>query len=121
MKSKVLVVDDEQDFLELLKYNLTHQGFEVITAASGCEALLQARCAVPDVILLDLMLPDIDGISVCETLRSNPRTARVPVVMVSQLDNAITRHRGREAGVTRYFSKSIDLGDLKDCIRSLAS
>jgi DNA-binding response OmpR family regulator len=74
MKPKVLVVDDETDFVQLTEYNLSRQGFEVYTAFNGVEALHQARRLLPDVILLDLMLPDIDGASVCEILRSPPWT-----------------------------------------------
>jgi len=86
MKAKVLLVDDEPDFIRLMQFRLVCRGFDVLCAANGAEALDQARRALPDVVLLDLMLPDIDGFSICEILRSQPSTAGVPVILVSALD-----------------------------------
>jgi DNA-binding response OmpR family regulator len=117
MKPKVLLVDDETDFVQLTEYNLSRQGFEVFTAFNGVEALHQARRVLPDVILLDLMLPDIDGASVCEILRSQPSTADVPVIVVSALDGTVIRGRSIEAGVSSYFRKPVDLKALGDCMR----
>jgi DNA-binding response OmpR family regulator len=119
MKAKVLLVDDEVDFVKLTEYNLCRQGFEVFTAYNGVEALHQARRILPDVILLDLMLPDIDGASVCEILRSQPSTADVPVVVVSALDGMVTRGRSAEAGVTFYFKKPVDMNVLGDRVRQV--
>ncbi len=119
MKPKVLLVDDEVDFVKLTEYNLSRQGFEVFTAYNGVEALHQARRILPDVILLDLMLPDIDGASVCEILRSQPSTAGVPVVVVSALDGIVTRGRSAEAGVTFYFKKPVDMKVLGDRVRQV--
>jgi two-component system alkaline phosphatase synthesis response regulator PhoP len=117
MKPKVLVVDDETDFVQLTEYNLLRQGFEVFTAFNGVEALHQARRILPDVILLDLMLPDIDGASVCEILRSQPSTADVPVIVVSALDGMVSRGRSAEVGVACYFKKPVDMGALGDRVR----
>ena len=119
MKPKVLVVDDEADFVQLTVYNLSRQGFEVYTAFNGVEALHQARRLLPDVILLDLMLPDIDGASVCEILRSQPSTADVPVIVVSALDGMVIRGRSTEVGVKNYFKKPVDLKVLGDCMRAV--
>jgi len=121
MKPKVLLVDDETDFVQLTEYNLTRQGFEVFTALNGVEALHQARRVLPDVILLDLMLPDIDGASVCEILRSQPSTADVPVIVVSALDGMVTRGRTAEAGVSCYFKKPVDMNVLGDCMRAVCA
>jgi len=79
--------------------------------------LHQARRILPDVILLDLMLPDIDGASVCEILRSQPSTAEVPVVVVSALDGMVTRSRSAEAGVNCYFKKPVDMNALGERVR----
>ena len=119
MKAKVLLVDDEPDFLQLAEYNLARHGYQVFAAANGVEALHQARRVLPDVILLDLMLPDIDGVSVCEILRAQPSTADVPVIVVSALDGMVTRGRSTEAGARGYFKKPVDLQALADCVRSV--
>src|SRR5437588_7147024 len=74
MKPRVLIVDDEPDVLELVDFKLSAQGFEVLKAANGIEALRRARCDSPDVIVLDVMLPDLDGFSICEILRAQPST-----------------------------------------------
>src|SRR5436305_10539963 len=118
MKPKGLVVDDESDFIHLLKYNLEHQGFEILAAANGVEALNLARRELPDVVLVDLMLPDIDGFSVCEILRSQPSTSKVPIIVVSALDGDYVRNRGVQAGVACCFKKPVDMKVLGDSIRS---
>jgi DNA-binding response OmpR family regulator len=118
MKTRVLVVDDESEFIELLKYNLEHQGFDVLSVANGVEALNVARRELPDVVLMDLMLPDIDGFSVCEILRSQPSTANVPIIVVSALDGDFVRGRSIQAGVACCFKKPVDMKALGESIRS---
>jgi DNA-binding response OmpR family regulator len=118
MKPRVLVVDDESEFIELLQYNLEHQGFDVLTAANGVEALNLARRELPDVVLVDLMLPDLDGFSVCEILQSQPSTAKVPIIVVSALDGEYVRGRGIQAGVACCFKKPVDMKVLGESIRS---
>ena len=75
---KILVVDDEPDAVELIKFNLKAAGYEVITAADGDEALKKARAILPDLIILDLMLPEVDGLEVCKILRRDPRARPSP-------------------------------------------
>ena len=118
MKPRVLVVDDESDFIQLLKYNLEKQGFDILTAGDGVQALNIARRELPDVVLMDLMLPDIDGFSVCEILRSQPSTSKVPIIVVSALDGEYVRSRGIQAGVACCFTKPVDMKELGDSIRS---
>jgi DNA-binding response OmpR family regulator len=118
MKPRVLVVDDESDFIQLLKYNLENQGFDILTATDGVQALNLARRELPDVVLIDLMLPDIDGFSVCEILRSQPSTSKVPIIVVSALDGEYVRSRGIQAGVACTFKKPVDMKVLGDSIRS---
>jgi two-component system alkaline phosphatase synthesis response regulator PhoP len=118
MKPRVLVVDDESDFIQLLKYNLENQGFDILTASDGMEALNVARRELPDVVLVDLMLPDIDGFSVCEILRSQPSTSKVPIIVVSALDGEYVRSRGIRAGVSCCFKKPVDMKMLGESIRS---
>ena len=117
MKPRVLVVDDESDFIELLKYNLEGKGFEILTASDGMEALNAARRELPDVVLVDLMLPDLDGFSLCEILRSQPSTSQVPIIVVSALDGEYVRSRGIQAGVACCFKKPVDMKALGDSIR----
>jgi len=118
MKPRVLVVDDESDFIQLLKYNLERQGFEILTASNGVEALNTARRELPDVVLLDLMLPDLDGFSICEILRSQPSTSKVPIIVVSALDGEYVRGRSLQAGVACCFKKPVDMKTLGESIRS---
>jgi len=118
MKPRVLVVDDESDFIQLLKYNLENQGFDILTAGDGMEALNTARRELPDVVLVDLMLPDIDGFSVCEILHSQPSTSKVPIIVVSALDGDYVRSRGIQAGVACCFKKPVDMKVLGESIRS---
>ena len=117
MKPRVLVVDDESDFIQLLKYNLEHQGFDILTATNGVEALNTARRELPDVVLIYLMLPDLDGFSVCEILRSQPSTSTVPIIIVSALDGEYVRSRGIRAGVSCSFKKPVDMKVLGESIR----
>ncbi|HWD92508.1 MAG TPA: response regulator [Verrucomicrobiae bacterium] len=118
MKPRVLVVDDESDFIQLLKYNLENQGFDILTAGDGVQALNVARRELPDVVLIDLMLPDIDGFSVCEILRSQPSTSKVPIIVVSALDGEYVQSRGIQAGVACCFKKPVDMKVLGESIRS---
>ena len=78
MKQKILVVDDEPEAVELVEFNLKQAGYTVTTADDGAEALKKARSQSPDLILLDVMLPEMDGFEICKTLRLDPATARVP-------------------------------------------
>ena len=105
MPTQVLVVDDEPDLVELLTCQLRSCGYEVIRAATGLEALHQARRHLPDVILLDLMLEGMDGYSVCEILRAQPSTARIPVILVTALGGEIARLNGFEAGADDFVRK----------------
>ena len=117
MKPRVLVVDDEADFVQLLQYNLGLDGFETFSASNGVEALHQARRVLPDVILLDLMLPDIDGFSVREILRSQPSTADIPVIVISALDGEYVTARSIETAVAGRFKKPVDSKALGESIR----
>lgn len=101
----VLVVDDEPEIAELERYHLARAGHRVSVAANGWEALAVAREGRPDLILLDLMLPDLDGFGVCEILRREPATATIPVVIVSAWASGDSRHLGLELGALDYVTK----------------
>jgi DNA-binding response OmpR family regulator len=118
MKPRVLIVDDEPDILELVEFKLSGEGFEVLRAANGLEALSKARCESPQVIVLDMMLPDLDGLLVCEILRAQPSTRDVPVVVLSALDRPGTGSRGAKIRVSHWLKKGSDLAALGDCVRT---
>jgi DNA-binding response OmpR family regulator len=105
MQKKVLVVEDDSELVELLSFNLKKAGFAVGTAADGIEALKKARSLLPDLILLDLMLPELDGFAVCEILREAPQTATVPIIMLTAISGQMARLIGLEAGASEYISK----------------
>ena len=118
MKARVLIVDDEPDFLNLLEFNLASQGFDVISAPNGLEALRRARCDAPEVIILDLMLPDLDGLSVCHILRSQPATRNLPIIILSALDQPAKRPRSGKSEVSRWLKKGIGFDRLGECVRT---
>ena len=118
MKPRVLIVDDEPDVLELVDFKLSGEGFEVVRAANGLEALSKARCESPQVIVLDMMLPDLDGLMVCEILRTQPSTRDVPVVVFSALDRPATSSRGAKIRVAHWLKKGTDFDSLSDCVRA---
>src|SRR5579863_3335815 len=112
MRRRILVVDDEPDLVELVSFNLKAEGYEVITAANGMEALNQARAALPDLIVLDLMMPELDGLSVCEILRRLPSTAPIPVIMLTAWKSELTRIIGLDTGAEDYITKPFSPRDL---------
>jgi len=105
VKAKVLVVDDEPDVLDLVSYNLVQAGFLVETALDGADALRKARSVSPDLILLDLMLPEMDGLEVCKLLRRDPKTNSIPIIMLTARAGEIDRIVGLELGATDYVPK----------------
>ena len=105
MRSKILVVDDEPEAIELVEFNLKQAGFDVMAAADGAEALKKARAALPSLIVLDLMIPEVDGLEVCKMLRRDPATAMIPIVMVTAKAAEIDRVLGLELGADDYITK----------------
>lgn len=104
-KQSILVVEDEEDIRELISYNLSREGFRVSSVASGEAALKSAREAVPDLVLLDLMLPGLDGLEVCRQIRANNATAKVPVLMVTAKGEEADVVTGLELGADDYIVK----------------
>src|SRR6185503_19358302 len=105
MKTKILVVDDEPDAIELIEFNLKAAGFEVTTAADGGQALKKARAVLPALIILDLMLPEVDGLEVCKILRRDPQTSGIPIIMLTAKAAEIDRVLGLELGADDYVTK----------------
>jgi two-component system phosphate regulon response regulator PhoB len=105
VRSKILVVDDEPEAVELVEFNLKQAGFEVVTAADGADALKKARATLPALVVLDLMLPEIDGLEVCKMLRRDPTTASIPILMLTAKAAEIDRILGLELGADDYVTK----------------
>jgi two-component system alkaline phosphatase synthesis response regulator PhoP len=105
MRKKILVVDDDADLVELLSFNLKKAGFAIGTAVDGVEALKKVRSLAPDLILLDLMLPELDGFAVCEILRRDATTASIPVIMLTALSGELGRLAGLDCGANDYVTK----------------
>ncbi len=120
MTARILVVDDVPANVKLLEARLSAEYFDVTTAFSGAEALTLADRAECDIILLDVMMPDMDGFEVCRRLKSNPVTHHIPVVMVTALDQPSDRVRGLEAGADDFLTKPVTDVALISRVRSLA-
>jgi two-component system phosphate regulon response regulator PhoB len=104
-KKNILVVDDEEDILELVRYNVEKNGYSVTTAATGEEALDKARAKLPDLVVLDLMLPGVDGLEVCKILKNDPKTSHIPVIMLSAKGEEADVVTGLELGADDYVTK----------------
>src|SRR6476619_5169176 len=102
MTARVLVVDDIPSNVKLLEAKLTAEYFEVASAYNGLEALTKIKEQQPDIVLLDVMMPDMDGFEVCRRIKQNPGTAHLPVVMVTALDQTADRVMGLEAGADDF-------------------
>src|SRR5580765_946256 len=118
MANRILLVDDENDFIELLQYKLAGQGYDFIVANDGVQALSQARQFKPDLILLDILLPDLDGLSICEILRRQPTTKKIPIIFMSALSSEVTR-RTVAMQADDFFTKPLDLPRLQQRIFDL--
>lgn len=104
---KVLIADDEPDILEILKYNLSSEGYEVITAKDGDEALEKARRSMPDLIVLDVMMPKKSGVEVCQLLRAQPAFKETLIIFLTALNDEGTQIKGLETGADDFVSKPI--------------
>jgi DNA-binding response OmpR family regulator len=105
VRQKILVVDDESEAVELVEFNLKQAGYDVVTAADGAEAIRRARSNSPALVVLDLMLPEIDGLEVCKLLRRDPATAGIPIIMLTAKAAEIDRVLGLELGADDYLTK----------------
>ena len=110
--TSVLLVDDERDLLSLLDFNLRASGFETLLATTGEQALSHLRRRIPDLVLLDVMLPDVSGTEVCRQIKSDPRTRHVPVVMLTAKGDEVDRVVGFELGADDYVTKPFSVREL---------
>ena len=119
MKQRILVVDDEPDVLELVEYNLSGAGFSVITASDGAEALAKIRTHQPDLVILDVMMPEMDGTELCKLLRRDPATADIPIILLTARAGEIDRVLGFELGADDYVTKPFSPRELVLRVKSL--
>ncbi len=119
MSARVLVVDDLLPNVKLMAAKLSSEYFDVITATSGRQALEQVKAASPDIVLLDVMMPDMDGFEVCERIKADPETLHIPIVMVTALADSENRVRGLEAGADDFLTKPVNDIALFARVRSL--
>lgn len=117
-KPRILVVDDEPDLIAVLRMGLHLEGFEVLEAADGAEGLRRAREDKPDLMLLDLMLPKMDGYQVCRALKFDSRFKRMPIMILSARPGEQDRRLALEMGADDFIRKPYDLKDLVSRIRS---
>jgi two-component system phosphate regulon response regulator PhoB len=104
-KPTILVVDDEEDIVELVELNIVREGYKVLTCGTGEEALEIAHSKLPDLVILDLMLPGIDGLEVCRRLKNNPKTEQIPIIILSAKGEEADIVTGLELGADDYITK----------------
>jgi len=105
MSERILVVDDEPDVVELIGFNLRRHGYEVVSAHNGLEALLKARRVQPDLVVLDVMMDGMDGLSACEILRAQPSTRNIPVIILTAAAGEMARLNSVAAGAVDFMTK----------------
>lgn len=118
-KGKILVVDDEVNITQILEFSLGAEGYQVVTAANGEEAVDKARKEQPDLIVLDIMMPKIDGYEACRILKSNPITKNIPIVLLTAKGRDIDKRMGYEVGAEDYVIKPFSPNKLIDRIHEL--
>ena len=112
-KARLMIVEDDPDISNMLRIYFNGQGYDVDLAQRGSEALEKTRQVMPHLIVLDIMLPDIDGYEVCRTLRTNTRTSHIPVIFLTQKDERSDKLQGLELGADDYITKPFDIEELK--------
>jgi DNA-binding response OmpR family regulator len=115
----ILVVEDETNVLETLAYNLSEEGYQVLTAADGEEALELMRSQRPDLIVLDIMLPKLDGLSVCRMVRKDPEVAHIPIIMLTARGTQGDKMIGLDSGADDYITKPFGLGEFLARVRAV--
>jgi DNA-binding response OmpR family regulator len=119
MNAKILIVDDDPFLLRLVGYILSKEGYDIVTAMDGEEAMEKVGTEKPDLAILDVMMPGIDGLEVCRRLRSQPETAALPIVMLSARTSVSDRIAGLEAGANEYLGKPSDARQMVACVADL--
>jgi DNA-binding response OmpR family regulator len=115
---KILVVDDEVDLVETVRFSLEMEGFQVLVSYNGEDALNQARKENPDLILLDIMLPKLDGYKVCRLLKFDERYKHIPILMLTAKTQAKDKQTGMETGADEYITKPFDIDQLMEKVKA---
>ena len=118
-RGNVLIIDDEKDLIELVRYNLEKEGYRVTSACDGESGLATAFQVMPDIVLIDLMLPGIDGLEVCQRLRSESKTAQIPILMLTAKSGETDRIVGLELGADDYVTKPFSPRELAARIKAI--
>ena len=118
-KAKLLVVDDEKNILEAVKYNLEKEGWSVVTASDGAKALEAARAQLPDLILLDWMLPEMNGLEVCRALKQDAATRHIPIIMLTVKSDETDKVLGLEMGADDYVTKPFSPRELVARVKAI--
>ena len=118
-KKLILAIDDEKDIVKLIQYNLEREGYQVLSAKNGEEGIETARSKKPDLVILDLMLPGIDGLEVCKILRSNKETKNIPILMVTAKSSEIDQILGLELGAIDYITKPFSVKVLSARVKNI--
>jgi two-component system alkaline phosphatase synthesis response regulator PhoP len=119
MQEKILVVDDEKGIVGMLRISLESDNYKVIEAYTGDGAIRKARSEAPDLILLDLILPDMTGYEICNKLRKDPKTKSIPIIMLTGMNGIADKMAGLDLGADDYVTKPFDLKELKAKIRNV--
>ena len=115
----ILCIDDEPSILQLLTFNLEAAGYNTLTASTGAAGLVVAKQAMPSLVLLDLMLPGMDGMEVCKQLKADPMTASIPIIMLTAKDSEVDKILGLELGADDYMTKPFSVRELVARVKAL--
>ena len=119
MPKKVLVVEDDPGTSRFFSFALESENYEVITAVNGLEGLKKAQVEIPDLMILDVMLPGLDGFEVCHRLRADPKTADIPILMISAKAQDVDRETGLKVGANRFLTKPIGFEEFIAAVKSM--
>jgi len=117
--AKILIVDDEKDIADLISYNLEKEGYSTVKAYDGGEVLTIVRTQKPDLVILDLMLPQINGMDLCRAIRANPETAHLPIIMLTAKSDEVDKIIGLEIGADDYMTKPFSVKELIARVRTV--
>ena len=109
---RILIVDDEEEFLELMRSALEIRGFEIITASNAVEAGMELAGKLPELVLMDIRMPGINGLQACAAMKKNPNTAGIPLIIISAISDESEIKRAYKIGVEEYFIKPVDIEKL---------
>lgn len=118
-RSRILVIEDEKNIAKVVAYNLEREGYQAIAARDGEEGLAKARKELPDLVILDLMLPRMDGLEVCRQLKADPKTARIPIIMLTAKTQEPDRVVGLELGADDYVAKPFSVRELAARVKAV--